>query len=128
MAGPTDATRRARKLARPNLLYRLAAARSPVPCPRCGLPMTLDQALHVGHTVDVVDGGAGSPLRLEHASCNQRAGDRRRGRNRSSQPSPSRQLSRAEQREQDRMKKINEREVKRQRRMIMPTRVESWEL
>lgn len=81
MAGPTDITRAARKRARPILLGALRAAGS-LPCPRCGQPMTYAQCarLDVGHTRDVADGGARSPLRLEHTECNRRAGDRRRGR------------------------------------------------
>lgn len=76
MAGPTDATRGERKRARPHLLRTQVG----LPCPRCGETMRADQRLQVGHTRDVVDGGAGSPLRLEHALCNQQAGDRRYGR------------------------------------------------
>lgn len=85
MAGPTDNTRGARKKARPHLLR----AQIGLPCPRCGKPMLPGQRLHVGHARDVADGGAGSQLRLEHASCNQRAGDRRWGR----RPDPPRYSS-----------------------------------
>lgn len=79
MAGPTDATKAERKRARPRLLAHLAQVGS-LPCPRCNDPMVIGQRLDVGHEVDVVDGGRGSPLRLEHMSCNRRAGDRRQGR------------------------------------------------
>jgi hypothetical protein len=44
--------------------------------------MRIGMALDVGHETDVVDGGRGSTLRLEHADCNRGAGDRRRRRRR----------------------------------------------
>lgn len=85
MAGPTDITRGERKKARSYLLRTQVG----LPCPRCGETMKLGQRLHVGHSRDVADGGAGSRLRLEHGSCNQRAGDRRKGR----RPDPPRYVS-----------------------------------
>ena len=79
MAGPTDSTRAERKRARPILLAELRRLGS-MPCPRCGEPMRIGMDLDVGHAEDVVDGGRGSLLRLEHEDCNRGAGDRRRRR------------------------------------------------
>ena len=44
------------------------------PCPRCGLLMLKGQALDLGHTIDhaLRPGLAGD--RIEHRSCNRRAG------------------------------------------------------
>jgi hypothetical protein len=77
MAGPTDTTRTQRARARPHLLQALQAAGT-LPCPRCPHPIYPWQDVDVGHTTDVRDGGADSPMRLEHTACNRRAGDRRR--------------------------------------------------
>lgn len=45
-----------------------------MPCPRCSLPMLKGQSLDLGHTADaaLVPGRIGD--RIEHTSCNRRAG------------------------------------------------------
>lgn len=47
-------------------------------CPRCDEPMVKGQAVDAGHSEDRALGGADSPLRWEHASCNRKAGGRLR--------------------------------------------------
>lgn len=80
VAGPTDATRSARARARPFLLRQLAVV-GELPCPRCGHLMYPWQDLDVGHPEDVatvgVEAASTMVLRLEHMSCNRRAGDGR---------------------------------------------------
>lgn len=44
------------------------------PCPRCGLPMLKGQQLDLGHAVDVALNPRAKGERIEHASCNRRAG------------------------------------------------------
>jgi hypothetical protein len=46
------------------------------PCPRCNRPMYKWQRLQLGHVVSVAMGGSGGPTRIEHGSCNERAGAR----------------------------------------------------
>jgi hypothetical protein len=40
------------------------------PCPRCGLPMLVGQALDLGHSVDLRVDPRARGDRIEHASCN----------------------------------------------------------
>ena len=44
------------------------------PCPRCLRPMWPGQRLDLGHVIDVAAGGFAGPKRLEHSSCNRKAG------------------------------------------------------
>jgi hypothetical protein len=46
------------------------------PCPRCNRPMYKWQRLQLGHVVSVAMGGSDGPTRIEHGSCNERAGVR----------------------------------------------------
>ena len=52
------------------------AARLPVPCRRCSLPVLSSQAWHVGHIVDRALGGTDDVGNQwpEHAACNLSAG------------------------------------------------------
>jgi len=51
--------------------------RLPLPCARCGLPMTREQLLDVGHiTRDKASYYDPKACRLEHRSCNRRDGQR----------------------------------------------------
>lgn len=67
----------------------LAALRDGDPCPRCGGPMFRTDELDVGHVVDVADGGAHGPRRLEHAACNRSAGAAAGNRRRAGAPAPA---------------------------------------
>lgn len=55
------------------------AARLPLPCWRCGRPVTPDQDWHVEHMTDRADGGANGIENqwVSHATCNTSAGGRR---------------------------------------------------
>jgi len=44
------------------------------PCPRCGEPMLKGQDLDLGHSVDLADDPNAVGDRIEHASCNRKAG------------------------------------------------------
>jgi hypothetical protein len=88
--------------------------------------MTPGMKLDVGHQVDVVDGGAGSPLRLEHAGCNRKAGDRRRPSQRGPASSQITQLvaqfgNDADERERERRERIDTRERERRTRRLIIT-------
>lgn len=48
----------------------------PTQCARCGRLIEVGQPWDLGHSVDVVLGGADSPTYPEHTSCNRRAGGR----------------------------------------------------
>ena len=48
----------------------------PAQCWRCGGVIAEGQMFHMGHTVDVANGGAGSPLMPEHIRCNLHEGGR----------------------------------------------------
>lgn len=56
------------------------AVRLPLPCRRCGKPVTKDQRWQVGHIVDRADRGAVADIANqwpEHGKCNESAGGRR---------------------------------------------------
>lgn len=50
----------------------------PLPCAKCGLPVTADMRWHAGHQQDRDQGGTNDPSNLwpEHGSCNEAAGGR----------------------------------------------------
>ena len=48
----------------------------PVQCWRCGGVIAEGMRFHMGHTVDVAEGGADSPLYPEHVRCNLTEGGR----------------------------------------------------
>ncbi len=49
------------------------------PCPLCNRTMEREERLHLDHVIPVIDGGAGGPTRIVHASCNIRRGNLLRG-------------------------------------------------
>lgn len=44
------------------------------PCPRCGKPMLKGEELDLGHSTDLADDPTAVGDRIEHASCNRKAG------------------------------------------------------
>lgn len=70
MTDPYGSAHRARRAA---LLAALARAPGQ-PCPRCGMPMWPGQRLDLGHASDEAKRRGLPGDRLEHATCNRRAG------------------------------------------------------